>query len=184
MSWIDSMLVPIALRDQAINDVGLTAIVERPADVVDLLSRTGDLLDESGSLVDTTVGALTETILPVIGPQRLPDVSDEARFVALQKWQGRVLDVHESTFRAALFDLIDGVTEEEAEFQFDDVREDDLPLVQEGAVFYWSIGYRTDGTGERSRVSLIRFRRLSAWTQRDVQIVDARAADLRRRLGM
>jgi hypothetical protein len=59
--------------------------------------------------------------------------------------------------------------EEEAEIPMDEVSAMDLDLVRPGALFYWSIGYRGHASGQRSRESLIRFRRLPRWSMEEVE---------------
>jgi hypothetical protein len=105
--------------------------------------------------------------LPLVPPVRVPSPSrPQARFEALQKWEGRVLDVTDSTFTAIVVDgMVSGV-EEEVEFDLDEVTPGDLDLVVPGAVFYWSIGYRAEPSGERSRSSVLVFRRLPVWSEK------------------
>jgi hypothetical protein len=92
-------------------------------------------------------------------------------FVALQRWEGYVESVGEDSFVARLVDLEGRLPEEEAEFYLDDVSDGDLELVQRGNVFYWNLGYRISATRQRSKVSLLRFRRLPRWSSRDVERV-------------
>jgi hypothetical protein len=101
---------------------------------------------------------------------RKPPVPREF-FYAIQRWEGYVITVGEETFVARLVDLAGGLPEEEAEFYLDDVSDGDLELVRPGNVFYWSLGYRISATRQRSKVSLLRFRRLPRWSSRDVERV-------------
>jgi len=96
-------------------------------------------------------------------------------FVALQRFEGYVESIGETTFTARLVDLAGRLPEEEAEFFLDDVSEGDTGLMEPGAVFYWSLGYRVSSTRQRSKVSLLRFRRLPAWSERDIQRAQAEA---------
>ena len=123
-------------------------------------------------------------ILPAVRPPvRLPDgLQPRTRFDALQKWEGRVLEVGDTTFSAVVVGIKDA-TEEEAEFDLEEVSPDDIDMVEPGAVFYWSIGYRTDPSGERSRCSVLVFRRLPAWSARDLELARQGAQTLRDRLG-
>ena len=123
-------------------------------------------------------------ILPAVRPPvRLPDgPQPRTRFDALQKWEGRVLEVRDTTFSAVVVDIRE-VTEEQAEFDLEEVSPDDIGMVEPGAVFYWSIGYRTDPSGERSRCSVLVFRRLPAWSARDLELARQGAQTLRDRLG-
>lgn len=92
------------------------------------------------------------------------------RAIALQKWEGFVLEVGESTFRARLKNLSTPGYDEEVEFPFDDLMSEDVPLVERGAPFYWSIGRRFGKTGQMTRYSFIRFKRLPRWEKQDLSI--------------
>lgn len=105
------------------------------------------------------------------------------QFVLVQQWEGVVAEIGEESFSAVIKDLSDRRNDEEdTELFLDDVRADDRQLLKRGAVFYWSIGYEDTPRG-RERKSIIVFRRLPAWTQRDVQQFKARAATLSSWLG-
>ena len=120
----------------------------------------------------------------VIPPVPLPDANRKtALFLALEKWEGRVESVDRDSFHAVITGLR-ARTEESADFDLDEISEDDLPLIEPGAIFYWSIGYRIDPSGERSRSSVLRFRRLPTWSEADVERVQGLAATLRYRLGV
>jgi hypothetical protein len=117
--------------------------------------------------VPTSVPTRLERLRPVF--QRWP-VPREF-FVALQRWEGYVESVAEETFLARLVDLAGQLPEEVAEFFLSDVSDGDRGLLQPGAVFYWSVGYRLSSTRRRSKVSLLRFRRLPRWSDRDIERV-------------
>lgn len=122
--------------------------------------------------------------LPVVPPVLLPErVQTQPRFDALQKWEGQVTEVDDSTFTAVLLDVLEPSVEEEVEFDLEEVSRGDLDLVTPGAVFYWSVGYRTETSGERSRSSVLVFRRLPAWSEADLQKAADRAKELRDRFG-
>ncbi len=104
-------------------------------------------------------------------------------FISLQKWEGIVMDVMDDAFLARLIDLTQKGTDEEAEFSFDEISEEDKPLIRSGAIFYWNIGYHTSYSGQRTRTSLIRFRRLPAWTQREIDAAKREAERLGKALG-
>jgi hypothetical protein len=80
-----------------------------------------------------------------------------------------VLTRNGGTFIARVNDLVQKGVEEEVTLATDELSETDRGLVEPGAVFYWSIGYHDSLTGQRTRVSLIRFRRLPAWRQRELE---------------
>jgi hypothetical protein len=86
-------------------------------------------------------------------------------------------------FSASLRDLTDtSKPEEQASFDLADVSVADRAIVSPGAVFYWAIGYETR-SGQRSRVSRIRFRMLPRWTERDLTRLRGRAAALKALFG-
>jgi hypothetical protein len=110
--------------------------------------------------------------------------STQPRFIALQKWEGRVVARTKFTFEAVVVALRGVPTEELVEFDLEELTPDDVPMVVPGAIFYWSIGYREERSGERSRSSVIRFRRLPAWSPRDIERNEARVAELKTKLGL
>lgn len=101
-------------------------------------------------------------------------------FIALQKWQGIVLRVTSTTFRARLIDQTRPNPEEEAEFSKDEISPDDLRLLEPGAIFYWSIGYLDKKSGQRIRESVILFRRLPAWTEKELKEAEVEARELKK----
>jgi hypothetical protein len=103
--------------------------------------------------------------------------------LALQKWEGTVLDRGKDSFLARLTDRNRVGPDEEAEILLDEVSEDDLPLVTPGAVFYWSIGYYVGTNRQKRRISVIRFRRLPAWTEEELRLANQQAEHLRDLLG-
>lgn len=133
-----------------------------------------------GLSVATAPGFDSPVVLPA---PRTPAPRPQATFDALQKWEGRVIEVLESMFTAVVTDFDEPYNEEFVEFDIEEVSPGDRFLVESGSVFYWSIGYRTDPSGERSRSSVLVFRRLPSWTALDLVRAREDAADLRKRLG-
>ncbi len=82
------------------------------------------------------------------------------------QWEGCITKVLEKKF------LADLVNEDEdeliAEFDIDDVSEDDKELIQVNNIFYWSIGHRTTQGNQRINEEIIIFRRLPAWRKFDI----------------
>jgi hypothetical protein len=105
------------------------------------------------------------------------------RAVSLQKWEGVVTEVEKDIFNARLLDLTDDNPEEETDFSIEEVSEDDRKLLKPGAVFYWSLGYLTTATGQVIRTSIVKFRRLPAWTETEVKKAQEQAAKIRRTIG-
>lgn len=88
-----------------------------------------------------------------------------SKFKCFQRWEGVVLDINEEeeTFRARLFDLLGTALEEEAILSISDISQDDEDLFKKGSVFYLSIGYQDDVSGQRTKSCFCRFRRLPIW---------------------
>ena len=97
------------------------------------------------------------------------DSSREASFRPLQTWEGTVLEVREDAMIVRLIDLTAEGPDEEAEIPLARVPRTELDLVEEGAVFYWSIGLHERSEGQRTRASRIRFRRSPVWTAADLE---------------
>jgi hypothetical protein len=105
-----------------------------------------------------------------------PPIPQKEAFLALQRWEGVVTECGDETFLARLNDLSAEGADEEVELPLQDISDEDRPLVALGAVFYWAIGYRFDGSGQRSRVSSLRFRRLPVWSAAELAAARERAA--------
>lgn len=96
------------------------------------------------------------------------------RFITSKKWEGVVnkIDTDSGIFFAQLNELnAENIIEEDAELPINDVAEDDLELFKEGAIFFFSVGYRISEAGTHERSSRIRFQRLPKWKEDD--IIDA-----------
>lgn len=111
-----------------------------------------------------------------------PDELKE-RAVSLQKWEGVVTEVGKDIFRARLLDLTEENPEEEADFSIDEVSEDDRSLIKPGGVFYWSLGYLTTRTGQVIKSSIVKFRRLPAWTESEMRRAQEQAMEIRQIIG-
>ena len=106
-------------------------------------------------------------------------------FQLLQQWEGTVTEIAESEFTAELRDLTEPANyREEATFDIAQLPADDRALLALGAVFRWSIGYRTSGAGQRERVSQLRFVRTPAWRGSVVAEIKQRAAKLQNQFSL
>lgn len=147
------------------NGTAHPALTTMPLEVPDVVTRT-----------DQTIGP---RVLPphqrITPPMLIRRAPEEARFIALQRWEGTVLKIEGDTFWARLVDLRTQTADEEAELFVEDVSDSDRGLLREGAVFYWSIGYRDHVTGQRERTSTLRFRRLPQWSNRELERIEERA---------
>ena len=143
-------------------------IITEPIDVSE-----DQATDAPSNSVSTTVTsesgvseAVFQTMLPTI-TKISNKLQTEDSFLLMQKWQGVVTQIKDDSFLATLRDLNIDSEDEEAEIFTADIAPADIPLLVKGAVFYWCIGYR-DSAGQRTRSSQIRFRRLPAWSQREL----------------
>ncbi len=99
-----------------------------------------------------------------------PEFSTASRSELLQQWEGTVVEVDKARMKVTLRSLTSPESpEEHAMIELDEVPDADLPLVDVGAVFYWSIGYRVEPHGQKRTESSIRFRRLPAWTSTEIE---------------
>ena len=151
-------------------------LVFRPEEVLSELNREDT--DQTQVLhVNGTSNALRITLDKLL--PRLPAIPEAKEFFqAIQKWEGYVIDVDQDVFRARIAPIKGEGPEQEAEIYIEEVTEDDRALIEPGAVFYWSIGYLDRPSG-RLRASILRFRRLPAWSKRELENADAGAARLR-----
>lgn len=86
-----------------------------------------------------------------------------------QEWDGVVLSVGSESIEVELRDAgDDSAPKEIAEIGKDHISPRDLGLVEEGAMFTWSIGFRTESHGQKSLSSSIRFRRMPPWSEADL----------------
>jgi hypothetical protein len=88
----------------------------------------------------------------------------------LQEWEGYVTSIGEDTFTGHLVDVTarQRTEQEAADFPISDLSDDDRKLLEVGAVFRWVIGYQRSSGGTKRRVSQVTFRRMPAWSRRDL----------------
>jgi hypothetical protein len=130
---------------------------------------------------DQPDGTMPVTVsTPRLLPTKLGRASEPtATLQPIQSWEGVVLKVTDDTFIVRLVDLNGDRAEEEMELEKQELSDFDLELLETGAIFYWTIGYRLKlPRGARERVSQIRFRRLPAWSRREIAAAEDRAERL------
>ncbi|HYP55189.1 MAG TPA: hypothetical protein VEQ41_02655 [Solirubrobacterales bacterium] len=130
-------------------------------------------------VADTVVEPSTERRYVEPAVWRMPAPTGEA-FIALQRWEGIVTECGDETFIAQLTDLTEPGPREEVELPISDVALEDRDLVEVGAVFYWSIGYKDEADGQRVKASTLRFRRLPVWSESELIAARGRAEDVAR----
>ncbi|TKB67655.1 MAG: hypothetical protein E8D47_03640 [Nitrospira sp.] len=139
-------------------------------------STIGDTVKRNGSAED-----FSHAEPPLVFPKALPIQEDHFR--SLQSWEGVVETATSEGFTARLWDRAKKSPDQIAEFPIEEVSTADRDLVQPGAIFYWDIGYSEDKTGQRMRASLIRLRRLPAWTRKEIEKAIHDSAEMRNKLG-
>ena len=90
-------------------------------------------------------------------------------FTPVQEWEGYVSEIHEDYFVADIVDTTNSNSSltGNVEFLIEELSPSDAKMLELGAVFRWSIGYKaTNGT--RARLSQIVFRNLPIWTKNDL----------------
>ena len=103
-------------------------------------------------------------------------------FQLLQSWAGNVISIESDSFVAVVHDRTNPNNPDgEVTLDIKEVTSDDLPLLAEGAVFYWSIGYADFPGRPRLRISEIRFRRLPSWSQKEIDSSKEKAKRLAKR---
>lgn len=116
-------------------------------------------------------------VAPVVFLRQEP--SRQSRFIPLQKWEGTVVEVLDEGFFARLVDLTSAGVDEEAEFPLEEISTADRSLIAPGAVFYWNIGYFDSLSGQRTRASVIRFRRLPVWRAEELERAKQKTQSIR-----
>jgi hypothetical protein len=115
---------------------------------------------------------------PVIVRRPVPPIREKERLI--QHWEGTVVSTTRKTFVAQLSDVMHpDMPALRVTLDTDEVSDDDLPLIRPGAIFDWTISHQTRVHGQKDTLVRIRFRRLPAWSKRDLQRVreDARRYD-------
>lgn len=105
---------------------------------------------------------------PYVHHDEVPFPQPRSNFRTLQAWEGVVTAVDGESFSVKLVDLSGDGPDEEAEIDFEEVSADERVLISVGAIFLLHVGYATSEGGQRSRTSILRFRRLPVWTETEL----------------
>ncbi|SRR5260370_1559394 len=143
---------------------------ERPTVVH--LAVDAHIVGPGGTVTLIEVKAGTKTTPSEKRPMLVPRVieqtaSNQFGFMLLQKWDGYVIEADEETFSAHLIDSQGVLQPHDATFSRAELPKEEQALVSAGTPFVWTIGYRQIGA-TRERASVIYFRRLPAWTDREI----------------
>ncbi|MFC1643132.1 hypothetical protein ACFL5O_10700 [Myxococcota bacterium] len=156
-------------------------LVRRPPEVVSALAAAAE---------ESLPGPAQVTqARPLPAPSRsvieLPvRASPAGRFLPRARWEGVVEEVRDDEFDARLVDIMGDEPDISVTFPVDDLSCEDVRLLKSGAVFYWIIGYREDATGQRSRIAVVKFRRLPARRSEDLEKAKLEAEAIRSELGL
>ena len=99
-------------------------------------------------------------------------------FILLQKWEGVVLESDNDSFTAKLLDSHGRLPPHDATFSRAELPKNEQKLIEPGAPFVWTLGYRKIGN-TRERASVLYFRRLPPWDEREIVAAEPRAEELR-----
>jgi hypothetical protein len=103
-------------------------------------------------------------------------------FILLQKWEGVVLELDNDSFTAKLLDSHGRLPPHDASFSRAELPKNEQKLIEPGAPFVWTLGYRKIGN-TRERASVVYFRRLPPWSESEIAAGKIRAEDLRGSIG-
>ncbi len=172
------------------NVENIVRFVSSAVDSVDRLVEDSNSVATSSRTGTDVYGAASDSfdinqsfIPPQLFLEPFPPPSFTDSFKAIQKWEGYVIEVYEETFLARLIPILGEGADQEAEIYIEEVEPVDQVLIEPGAVFYWSIGYLDKPSG-RHRDSYIRFRRLPAWTRRELKAAREKAKMLQELLNV
>lgn len=148
----------------------ISPIYNIPKNFYDTESEGSVSLTPASKVPESSVGEdnLSEKIpkITLVTPFSVPL---KGKFTLLQFWEGRVIEVREFEFDAIITDKTNtDFADEFVTIEKSEITPDDLPLLNNGSVFYWSVGYLDYPGRGRSRESKIRFRRLKGWTSKEI----------------
>jgi hypothetical protein len=93
-------------------------------------------------------------------PQMKRRMDTSEKYKLLGEWVGIVEKVNDKYFVAKVRDSLNSFHSKElAEFENDDILTSELKYLEEGAIFYWTIGYKTINN-TKYKVSNINFRKV------------------------
>jgi len=152
------------------------------SEIINLLVREDKLETKCVQCVSLSKDTNTAMTIPVHGVDELIPVIPRDKvsphtFKTLKSWEGVVLSTASDSFTARIIDELGQADDEEVEILLEEISEDDLHLVCEGAFFNWHIGYSTE-RGQRKRSSVVKFRRMHRWAKGELQKANELATDL------
>ena len=104
-----------------------------------------------------------------ISPAKPDALEQRENFKVLRNWEGVVTSVEETC-------------SDEIEIDIDNVADGDRDLVQEGAIFYLTVGIRYPRGEGPQKTTRVVFRRMPRWSSRDIERGEAAANSLWQKL--
>lgn len=160
-------------RDEKVEDVS-TKIAEN-------LKASEDIQDEADNRYHTMPGENLDKALKSLHKSKVFAFSsyESDFFTDTITWQGYIDKISDDnkTFSAVLNELGCNSSKEVAEFDIEDVSSDDISLVRIGAIFFYSIGYRSY-RGQKTKQGILKFKRNIKFTEDDVDIYAAQAHEI------
>jgi hypothetical protein len=146
-----------------------------------------NFLDREGKSTISDVKSVNATVSNERREVRVPrvmtrDHSSTVGFILLQKWDGVVVEADQDTFTAKLLDARGNAAPQNATFARAELSNDEQELIEPGAPFVWTVGYKQRG-GTRERSSVMYFRRLPTWSASELEAAETRAQTLRKTIG-
>jgi hypothetical protein len=181
----ESEIEPLPLDPRAV----LSAMSTEDHERIDWSSVFGLRTTVSQYLAQTPEDLRNPTVFRFVSPNRSTTESKQPgagsipeSSIILQKWEGVVLERGETKFSSHLLEGDEDFPLKRADIDLEELAVEDRELVEPGALFIWTIGYRVrDGT--RSRFSEIYFRRLPRWTKEEIYSAMTRGAALSEEAG-
>lgn len=152
-------------------------VVREPAEIQDKSIETRTPVTRLPTVTDAGERSVAPAKVASIPQTRVLRGSSNQRYILLKKYEGFVTARGADSFSARLFENNSDYPVVEAEFDLEELSETDRELAVEGAPMVWTIGYAYDGN-TRKRESLIYFRRLPAWNNKELEQGRKAAEDL------
>lgn len=161
----------------------VTSVIRYPDSMINDVGMDDDLLLES--LSEEECNTINQ-VASLRSKEPILSLGDEYdRFLDSVNWRGFIeqIDLDAQMILGRISDISslgDDVLEEHVTFSFKDISTDDLELVKEGAIFYYSVGYAVN-RGQRMKQQVIRFKRSTAHSiafEREMKEIEAKAVDL------
>lgn len=140
-------------------------------------------VDAFSNSPDAGVETTNQAVRPIeVTPYRRdvdPPGPPDVRTKLLQHWECIVLRVNNGCIECEMHDLTrEGSPVEFAELELALFNHFDRELLQPGAVFYWSVGYKTKRTGQVEGFYQLRVRRVSPLSRQKKLEIERKAARL------